>query len=39
MNSSDVVVLGAGPAGLAAAWRAARRGFSVTVLERSAQVG
>ena len=39
MDSADVVVLGAGPAGLAAAWRAARRGFSVTVLERSDAVG
>ena len=39
MDSADVVVLGAGPAGLAAAWRAARRGFSVTVLERSEAVG
>jgi protoporphyrinogen oxidase len=39
MGSSDVVVLGAGPAGLAAAWRAARRGFSVTVLERNDQLG
>jgi protoporphyrinogen oxidase len=39
MSSSDVVVLGAGPAGLAAAWRAARRGFSVTVLERAERVG
>lgn len=39
MNSSDIVVLGAGPAGLAAAWRAARRGFSVTVLERTGRVG
>jgi len=39
MDSADVVVLGAGPAGLAAAWRAARRGFSVTVLERADAVG
>ncbi|MDQ4084241.1 MAG: FAD-dependent oxidoreductase [Actinomycetota bacterium] len=39
MSSSDVVVLGAGPAGLAAAWRAARRGFSVTVLDRADRVG
>lgn len=37
--SSDLVVLGAGPAGLAAAWRAAERGFSVTVLERADHVG
>ena len=34
-----MVVLGAGPAGLAAAWRAARRGLSVLVLERAAAVG
>ena len=33
------MVLGAGPAGLAAAWRAARRGMSVVVLERSDSVG
>ncbi|MCX7620983.1 MAG: FAD-dependent oxidoreductase [Acidimicrobiales bacterium] len=37
--SADVVVIGAGPAGLAAAWRASVRGLSVIVLERSAQVG
>jgi protoporphyrinogen oxidase len=40
MNGShDLVVLGAGPAGLAAAWRAARRGLKVTVLERAGRVG
>jgi protoporphyrinogen oxidase len=38
-NSVDLVVLGAGPAGLAAAWRAARRGLSVLVLERAETVG
>jgi protoporphyrinogen oxidase len=37
--SADLVVLGAGPAGLAAAWRAARRGLDVVVLEKSAHVG
>lgn len=36
---SDLLVLGAGPAGLAAAWRAARSGMDVTVLERSRHVG
>jgi protoporphyrinogen oxidase len=35
----DLVVLGAGPAGLAAAWRAALTGRAVTVLERGATVG
>ncbi len=34
-----MVVLGAGPAGLAAAWRAARRGLSTIVLERGTAVG
>jgi protoporphyrinogen oxidase len=37
--SADLVVLGAGPAGLAAAWRAASTGRSVTVLERADRVG
>jgi protoporphyrinogen oxidase len=39
MPSVDVVVLGAGPAGLAAAWWAARTGRSVVVLERADRVG
>jgi protoporphyrinogen oxidase len=39
VHSADLVVLGAGPAGLAAAWRAARKGLSVVVLERADSVG
>jgi protoporphyrinogen oxidase len=39
MADVDVVVLGGGPAGLAAAWRAARSGRSVLLLERAAAVG
>ncbi|HWM19218.1 MAG TPA: FAD-dependent oxidoreductase, partial [Ilumatobacteraceae bacterium] len=35
----DIVVLGAGPAGLAAAWYAVRRGFSVVVVDRAERVG
>lgn len=35
----DLVVLGAGPAGLVAAWRAASRGLTVTLLERAQRVG
>ena len=38
-HSADLVVLGAGPAGLGAAWRAARAGHSVVVLERGPAVG
>ncbi len=38
-GSVDLVVLGAGPAGLAAAWRAAQRGLSVVLLEKSEHVG
>lgn len=36
---SDVVVLGAGPAGLATAWYAARRGLSVVVVDHAERVG
>jgi len=39
VHNADLVVLGAGPAGLAAAWRAARKGLSVIVLERGDSVG
>lgn len=35
MHESDVLIIGAGPAGSVAANMLARRGFSVTVLERS----
>jgi protoporphyrinogen oxidase len=36
---ADLVILGAGPAGLGAAWRAARAGHHVVVLERAGQPG
>ena len=38
-DRAPLVVLGSGPAGLAAAWQAARRGHEVTVLERADRVG
>ncbi|MCS6953513.1 MAG: FAD-dependent oxidoreductase [Bryobacterales bacterium] len=39
LRDNPVVILGAGPAGLGAAFQLARRGFPVTVVERSAAVG
>ncbi|MGH3933048.1 MAG: protoporphyrinogen/coproporphyrinogen oxidase, partial [Pseudonocardiaceae bacterium] len=39
LASADLIVLGAGPAGLAAAWRAGRAGLSTIVLERAPVVG
>ena len=38
-SSFDVAVVGAGVIGLAVAWRAARRGMKVVVLEREARAG
>ncbi|HEX2285922.1 MAG TPA: FAD-dependent oxidoreductase, partial [Mycobacterium sp.] len=38
-TSADLIVLGAGPAGLMAAWRAARAGRCVVLLERADAVG
>ncbi len=40
LHKTPIVVLGAGPAGLGAAWKLAQRGcFSVTVVERHSGVG
>jgi len=40
MNNSDsVLVLGAGPAGMASAWELSRAGKQVTVIEKAGQVG
>jgi protoporphyrinogen oxidase len=36
---NPIVVLGAGPAGMAAAWRLSEKGFPVTVLEKDSTVG
>ncbi|HET9900593.1 MAG TPA: FAD-dependent oxidoreductase, partial [Actinomycetes bacterium] len=38
-DSFDLVVLGAGVSGLAAAWKATQRGMSVAVVERDDEVG
>ena len=34
-----IVILGAGPAGISAAWRLTKLGYPVTVLERDGAVG
>jgi len=39
MTPRKIIVLGAGPAGLAAAWKLSKLGHSVTVLEREDAVG
>lgn len=39
MDHKKIVVLGAGPAGLTAAWKLAEKGYSVEVIEKESQVG
>ena len=39
MSKPNVVILGAGPAGISAAWRLTKLGYPVTVLERDGAVG
>src|SRR5688572_19238445 len=39
MATPHVVILGAGPAGISAAWRLTKKGYRVTVLEREGAVG
>lgn len=39
MTSTNLTILGAGPAGLGAGYRAARAGHQVTILERAGRVG
>jgi digeranylgeranylglycerophospholipid reductase len=38
-SNVDVLVIGAGPGGSAAAWRVAEAGFSVTVVEKRSEIG
>jgi len=38
-TSEEIIVLGAGPAGMAASWELSRAGKSVTVIEKASQVG
>lgn len=38
-DAKSVAVVGSGPSGLAAAWELARRGFAVTVVEKSDRAG
>lgn len=39
MSNQHIVVIGAGPAGLSAAWQLAKRGIAVDVIERDNMVG
>src|SRR6267142_360928 len=39
MSTDPIVVLGAGPAGMTAAWRLSQLGYPVTVLEKDSAVG
>ena len=39
MNKTKALVIGAGPAGLAAAWLLAKKGVNVTVVEKEKNVG
>ena len=39
MNKGKVIILGAGPAGLTAAWRLIREGYQVHLIEKAARVG
>src|SRR5262249_47460387 len=39
MTKPRVTILGAGPAGISAAWQLSRRGYPVTILERDGAVG